>query len=46
LAATVELVEQLGGEVVAIIALIELTDLKGRDLLGDHMVKSLVQYPC
>jgi len=46
LAATVELIEQLGGEVVAIIALIELTDLKGRDLLGDHVVKSLIQYPC
>ena len=46
LAATVKLIEKLGGEVVAIIALIELTDLKGRDLLGRHPVKSLIQYPC
>lgn len=46
LAATVELIEKLGGEVVAIIALIELTELNGRDLLGDHNVKSLIQYPC
>ena len=46
LAATVELIEKLGGEVVAIIALIELTELNGRELLGSHPVKSLIQYPC
>lgn len=46
LAATVELVEEMGGEVVAIIALIELTDLKGRELLRGHSVQSLIQYPC
>lgn len=40
----VDLVESLGGEVVAVIFLIELTDLAGRDLLAGHRVRSLIQF--
>ncbi|MBE5947153.1 MAG: adenine phosphoribosyltransferase [Lachnospiraceae bacterium] len=42
--AAVKLVEQLGGEVVKIIFLIELVDLKGRDVLKDYDVASIVQF--
>ncbi len=41
---TIHLVEQLGGEVVGVVFLIELTYLKGRDLLKDYDVISLIQY--
>jgi len=44
LAATVKLVEQLGGEVVGIALLIDLTFLKGREKLKDYEVYSLIQY--
>ena len=46
LQACCKLVEQLGGEVAAVVALIELTDLKGRELLKGYKVESLVEYPC
>ena len=42
--AAIELIEQLGGIVVGIAFLIELVDLKGRDLLEGYNVKSLMQY--
>lgn len=42
--ATAKLVEQLGGEVVSINFLIELTFLNGRDTLKDYNVEALVQY--
>jgi adenine phosphoribosyltransferase len=42
--ATVELVEQLGGEVVGLPFIIELEFLKGRDRLGGYDVFSLLQY--
>ena len=42
--AAVKLVEQLGGEVVKIIFLIELVDLKGREVLKDYEVASIVQF--
>ncbi len=42
--ATCKLVEQLGGEVVGLGFLIELDFLKGRDLLKDYKVKSLINY--
>ncbi len=42
--AVVELVEQLGGEVVGVQFLVELTDLKGRSLLADREVHSVVTY--
>ncbi|HEX2172420.1 MAG TPA: adenine phosphoribosyltransferase [Dehalococcoidia bacterium] len=38
------LIEQLGGEVTAFAFLIELTFLKGRALLGDRPIVSLIQY--
>ena len=44
MAATVELVEKLGGEVVGIAFLIELTSLGGREKLKGYEVTSLLQY--
>jgi adenine phosphoribosyltransferase len=42
--ATVELVERLGGEVVALAFLIELTDLGARDYLQDYNIVTLIRY--
>lgn len=42
--AAAKLVEQLGGQVVKMIFLIELTDLKGRERLSKYDVASVVQY--
>ncbi len=42
--ATIELVKKLGGEVVGLGFLIELLDLKGRELLKDYKLKTLIQY--
>ena len=42
--ASAELVERLGGEVVSLLFLIELTDLKGRDKLKDYPVDSIIKY--
>lgn len=44
IAATASLVRQLGGEVVGIAFLIDLTFLKGRERLKDYQVFSLIQY--
>lgn len=44
LEAAARLVEQLGGEVVRIVCLMELTDLKGRDKLQKYDVRSVVTY--
>ncbi len=44
LAASVELIERIGGEVVAIGALVELTFLNGREKLGGHEIVALVEY--
>lgn len=44
LAATAKMVEQLGGEIVEIAVLIELTFLKGRDYLKDYPFYSMVEY--
>lgn len=43
-AAVAALIEELGGEVVALEFLIELEDLKGRDKVGNYHVNSLVKY--
>lgn len=43
-AGTIELVKQLGGEIVALAFLIELTFLKGRDRLPGHDILTLVRY--
>lgn len=40
----VKLIEQLGGEVVSLDFVIELTDLKGREKLKEYDVMSLVEY--
>ncbi len=42
-ASTVQLVEQLGGLVVGVAFLIELTDLPGRDKLAGHHVTSVIK---
>lgn len=42
--ATAKLIEELGGEVVKMVFLIELTDLGGRELLKDYDVASVVQF--
>ena len=42
--AIIKLVEQLGGEVVKIVFLIELKGLKGREKLQKYNVESLIQY--
>ena len=42
--ATVELVEQLGGEVVGLPFIIELTFLDGRDRLAGYDIYSLIEY--
>lgn len=42
--ASIDLVEKLGGEVVGCAFLIELTGLKGRDLLKGYEVFSLINY--
>ncbi|NLZ81227.1 MAG: adenine phosphoribosyltransferase [Clostridiales bacterium] len=44
LGAIIELVEALGGEVVKIVCLIELDDLKGREKLGCSLVESIIHY--
>lgn len=43
-AAVVKLVEKLGGQVVGLEFLIELTFLKGRDKLSNYKVNTLVEY--
>ena len=42
--AKTELVEQLGGEVVGLLFVVELTFLNGRDKLVGYDVESLIQY--
>ncbi len=42
--AVANMIEQLGGEVVGMVFLIELDFLKGRDKLGKYEVRSLINY--
>ena len=42
--AAAELVEELGGEVVKMLFLIELSDLNGREVLKDYDVEPVVQF--
>lgn len=42
--ATISLVEQLGGKVVGCAFLIELTGLKGREILKDYNIFSMIDY--
>ncbi len=42
--ASVRLVERLGGEVVSLLFLIELIDLKGREKLKNYTVDSIIKY--
>ncbi len=45
ISASLDLVKKLGGEVVGLAFLIELTELGGRNKLGDYKVVTLIQYP-
>ena len=42
--AKVDLVERLGGEVVGLLFVVELTFLNGREKLAGHNVHSLIEY--
>ena len=42
--AAISLIELLGGEVAGIAALIELVDLKGREVLATYRVESIIRY--
>ena len=42
--ATIDLVERLGGKVEALVFLVELTDLPGREVLKGYDVRSLIKY--
>lgn len=42
--ATIQLIEQLGGVVAGCAFLIELVDLKGREKLHGHPIKTLIEY--
>ena len=44
-AAVAKLVEESGGEVVAIYFLIELTELKGREKIAQYDIMSVIDYP-
>ncbi len=44
MAAAVDLVKRLGGDIFSLAFLVELTDLKGRDKLKEYDVRSLIQY--
>lgn len=44
LAATCRLVERLGGTVTEVLTIIELTDLKGRNQLGDRPIHAVMQF--
>ena len=44
MAAAAKLVEKLGGEVVGLAFLIELTDLKGRDKISEYDIFTLMEY--
>lgn len=42
--ATAEVIQALGADVVGCVFLVELTDIPGRDVLSDYVVKSIVKY--
>lgn len=42
--ATIKLIESLGGIVVGLAFIIELEELKGREIIGDYPIYSLVKY--
>ena len=44
LKAIIELVESIGAEVVSLNFFIELEELKGRELLGNYNISSVVKY--
>lgn len=42
--AMIELIEELGGQVVKLVYLIELEFLKGRDVIGDYAIDAIIKY--
>ena len=43
--AMIHLVERLGGEVAAVLVLIELAGLKGREAIGNYRLDAAITYP-
>ena len=43
--AMIRLIEELGGQVVGIVVLMELAGLKGRERLADYRLESAICYP-
>ncbi len=44
MAAACKLIEKIGGQVVGIVFLIELTDLRGREKIADYKAESIISY--
>ncbi len=44
MAAACKLIEKIGGQVVGIVFLVELADLRGREKIADYKVKSIISY--
>ncbi len=44
MAASCKLIEKIGGKILGISFLIELTDLAGRDKLGGYKIKTVISY--
>ncbi|MHB0876222.1 MAG: phosphoribosyltransferase family protein, partial [Anaerolineae bacterium] len=42
--ASIDLIERLGGQVAGVVFLVELVDLKGRDILRGYDVRSIVTF--
>jgi|SRR5690606_1280570 len=42
--ATIQLIEKLGGEVAGCAFIIELSELKGRERIGNYPIKTLIEY--
>lgn len=44
MASACKLVEKIDGQVIGVVFLVELTDLGGRDKIGDYKIKSIISY--
>ena len=44
MAAACKLIEKIGGQVIGVVFLVELTDLGGREKIGDYTIASVISY--
>jgi len=44
MAAACKLIEKIGGQVVGVVFLVELADLRGREKIASYNVKSIISY--